>query len=64
MKDASSRYSSLISDFWFKVCFVLTQAEGIIAGTIVTMFIIAGPVIVSGTAVSAVYGPVPGLTGV
>ena len=35
---------------------VLTQAEGLVTGTMVKMFTIAGPVIVSGTVASAVYG--------
>jgi len=34
----------------------LTQAEGIITGTAVKMFTVAGPVIVFGTAASVVYG--------
>ena len=35
---------------------ILTQAEGIITGTAVKMFTVAGPVIVFGTAASVVYG--------
>lgn len=34
----------------------LTQAEGIVTGTAVKMFTVAGPVIVFGTAASVVYG--------
>ena len=34
----------------------LTQAEGLITGTAVKMFTVAGPVIVFGTAASVVYG--------
>ncbi len=44
--------------------FYLTQAEGLITGTMVKMFTIAGSVIVSGTVASAVYGLVPTLLGV
>ena len=43
--------------------FCLTQAEGLITGTMVKMFTIAGPVIVSGTVASAVKGLVPVLLG-
>ncbi len=43
--------------------FSLTQAEGLITGTMVKMFTIAGPVIVSGTVVSAMYGLLPALLG-
>ena len=35
---------------------ILTQAEGVVTGTAVKMFTVAGPVIVFGTAASAVYG--------
>ena len=35
---------------------ILTQPEGIITGMASKMFIIAGPVIVFGTAASVVYG--------
>lgn len=42
--------------------FYLTQAEGLITGTMVKMFTIV-PVIVSGTVASAVYGLVPTLLG-
>ena len=38
-------------------------AEGLITGTMVKMFTIAGPVIVSGTVASAVYGLVLVLLG-
>ena len=38
------------------MCPILTQAEGLITGTAVKMFTVAGPVIVFGTAASAVYG--------
>ena len=41
----------------------LTQAEGLITGTMVKMFTIAGPVIVSGTVASALYGLVLVLLG-
>ena len=34
----------------------LTQPEGLVLGTCAKMFTIAGPVIVYGTAASAVYG--------
>jgi len=34
----------------------LTQAEGLVTGTAVKMFTVAGPVIVYGTAASVVYG--------
>ena len=43
--------------------FCLTQAEGLVTGTMVKMFTIAGPVIVSGTVASAVYGLVLVLLG-
>ncbi len=43
--------------------FYLTQAEGLITGTMVKMFTIAGPVIVSGTVASALYGLVLVLLG-
>ena len=43
--------------------FCLTQAEGLITGTMVKMFTIAGLVIVSGTVASAVYGLVLVLLG-
>ena len=35
---------------------ILTQPEGVVTGTAVKMFTAAGPVIVFGTAASAVYG--------
>ena len=38
------------------MCPILTQAEGIVTGTAAKMFVIAGPVIVFGTAASALYG--------
>lgn len=41
----------------------LTQAEGIVTGTAVKMFTVAGPVIVFGTAASVVYGLVLYLLG-
>ena len=41
----------------------LTQTEGLITGTMVKMFTIAGPVIVSGTVASVVYGLVLVLLG-
>ena len=40
------------------IVFSLTQAEGLVTGTMVKMFTIAGPVIVSGTVAGALYGPV------
>ncbi len=49
--------------FWSSVeLFFLTQAEGLITGTMVNTFTIV-PVIVCGTAASAVYGLVPVLPG-
>jgi len=45
------------------IVFYLTQAEGLVTGTMVKMFTIAGPVIVSGTVASAVYGLVLVLLG-
>ena len=42
---------------------ILTQPEGFITGTAVRMFTVAGPVIVFGTAASAVYGLVLWLLG-
>lgn len=41
----------------------LTQAEGLITGMAAKMFLIAGPVIVFGTAASVVYGVVLWLLG-
>lgn len=41
----------------------LTQAEGIVTGTAAKMFVIAGPVIVFGTAASALYGLILWLVG-
>ena len=35
---------------------ILTKPEGLITGTAVKMFTVAGPVIVFGTAASVVYG--------
>ena len=35
---------------------ILTQPEGFVTGTAAKMFLIAGPVIVFGTAASVVYG--------
>ena len=43
--------------------FSLTQAEGLVTGTMVKMFTIAGPVIVSGTVASVLYGLVLVLLG-
>ena len=37
---------------------ILTQPEGLVLGTCVKMFTIAGPVIVYGTLASVVYGVV------
>ena len=45
------------------IVFYLTQAEGLITRTMVKMFTIAGPVIVSGTVASAVSGLVLVLLG-
>jgi hypothetical protein len=45
------------------IVFSLTQAEGLITGTMVKMFTIAGQVSVSGTVASAVYGLVLVLLG-
>ncbi len=45
------------------VVFSLTQAEGLITGTMVKMFTIAGQVSVCGTVASAVYGIVLVLLG-
>ena len=41
----------------------LTQPEGLITGTAVKLFVIAGPVIVFGTLASVVYGVVLMLMG-
>ena len=38
------------------IAFYLTQAEGLVTGTAVKLFTIAGPVIVFGTLASAAYG--------
>ena len=43
--------------------FYLTQAEGLVTGTMVKMFTIAGQASVSGTVASAVYGLVLVLLG-
>ncbi len=43
--------------------FYLTQAEGLVTGTMVKMFTIAGQAYVSGTVASAVYGLVLVLLG-
>ena len=45
------------------IVFTLTQAEGLITGTMVKMFTIAGPVIVCGVVASALYGLVLVLLG-
>lgn len=45
------------------MCPILTQAEGLITGMAAKMFLIAGPVIVFGTAASVVYGVVLWLLG-
>ena len=42
---------------------ILTQSEGIVTGTAAKMFVIAGPVIVFGTAASALYGLILWLVG-
>ncbi len=42
---------------------ILTQPEGIVTGTAAKMFVIAGPVIVFGTAASALYGLILWLVG-
>lgn len=38
------------------MCPILTQAEGLVTGMAAKMFLIAGPVIVFGTAASVIYG--------
>ena len=38
------------------IAFYLTQAEGLVTGTAVKLFTIAGPVIVFGTLASVAYG--------
>ena len=45
------------------MCPILTQAEGLVTGMAAKMFLIAGPVIVFGTAASVVYGLVLYLMG-
>ena len=46
------------------IVFSLTQAEGLVTGTMVKMFTIAGPVIVIGAVAGELYGPVlPGCAG-
>ena len=45
------------------IAFYLTQAEGLITGTAVKLFTIAGPVIVFGTLASAAYGIVLAVLG-
>ena len=45
------------------MCPILTQAEGIVTGTAAKMFVIAGPVIVFGTAARALYGLILWLVG-
>ena len=45
------------------MCPILTKAEGLITGMAAKMFLIAGPVIVFGTAASVVYGVVLWLLG-
>jgi len=52
----SSKHSFVIIQNVAIIVFSLTQAEGVITGTMVKMFTIAGPVIASGTVASAVYG--------
>ena len=42
---------------------ILTQPEVIVTGTAAKMFVIAGPVIVFGTAASALYGLILWLVG-
>ena len=42
---------------------ILTQAEGVVLGTCAKMFTIAGPVLVFGTAASAIYGLIYWLAG-
>ena len=54
-----SNHRLLILDIMAIIVFYLTQAEGLITGTMAMMFTIAGPVIVSGTVASAGYGPAP-----
>ena len=55
--------SSEIAHIMAICVFCLTQAEGLVTGTMVKMFTIAGPVIVSGTLASALYGLVLVLAG-
>ena len=55
--------SSEIAHIMAIFVFYLTQAEGLVTGTMVKMFTIAGPVIACGTAASAVYGLVLVLLG-
>ncbi len=45
------------------IVFYFTQAEGLVTGTAVRMFTIAGPVIVYGTVASVLYGLVLVLPG-
>ena len=59
----SLRRSYVIAQNLAIIVFYLTQTEGLITGTMVKMFTIAGPVIVSGTVASAVYGLVLVLLG-
>ena len=48
--------SSEIAHIMAIFVFCLTQAEGLITGTMVKMFTIAGPVIVYGLCASVLYG--------
>ena len=45
------------------IAFYLTQAEGLVTGTAVKLFTIAGPVIVFGTLAGVLYGVVLVLLG-
>lgn len=45
------------------MCPILTQAEGLVTGMAAKMLLIAGPVIVFGTAASVVYGVILWLLG-
>ena len=66
---------SIVQFFWFgslwrqlkkfrKNCMsILTQPEGLITGMAAKMFLVAGPVIVFGTAASVVYGVILMLLG-
>lgn len=46
------------------MCPILTQAEGLVTGTAVKIFTIAGPVIVYGIGASVVYGLILAVCGI